>query len=470
MVTAIIVGVLAAVAFGLALTKPRAALYGVIFLAPWEGLDVDVGLRLSAYQVALAPLVLISLLRLGRRGAGRTVSLSTHVLTLFILYAIVRSLLQVPFLPDAQVSGGVMRSPEVRAIIQIAMFLFVISPVFIVPLILKQPGELVGAAKVYLAAVLVLACLGWIQLLIWYGTGTNPLPIGYVNDLLGGVVDVRDGAYEFMDLWVYRMNSFGGEPKNLGQAFVVGMMIIQVMLTTTRSLSAKKLYYLWILLAVSTVATLSTTAFFLWVIGTGVHLAAQKMFRVGYERTRFASVRLAIVMLIPLMVLISSAEAMGIPVVDMLLDRTVNRVAESQFGVFEDFDSAINDYFFDYPMSAIIGVGLGNIHLYADSYLDPEVAIYAGGAVFVAKAQYLRFISEIGVVGLGLFLFWYWLLVYFTGRRLAKAPSLSKLRALVPYGTASVAIFMAAGAGASQFYLGAGVIAAAYAMSRGDTK
>jgi hypothetical protein len=48
---------------------------------------------------------------------------------------------------------------------------------------------------------------------------------------------------------------------------------------------------------------------------------------------------------------------------------------------------------------------LGNIHLFADSYLAPHTALFAGGTSFVAKMGLLRIVSETGIIGGLLFLF-----------------------------------------------------------------
>lgn len=454
-------------AFWLAFTRPRAALYVVIFLAPWQGLDVDLGLRVTAFQIFLAPLVVVKLFNFYLEGA---IPPGGTTFALFMAFAILWSLSQVLVLPEAQVIGGVLRSTEVRALIQIVMFLFTISPLFLVPLIFRRQEELMSAGKVYLWSLCILATLGCIQLLIWYGTGTNPMPIGLVNGLLGGSQDARDGAYQFMDLSIYRMNSFGGEPKNLGGSLVIGMLIIQVVLMTMNTPFVSKFIYLWLFLAASTITTSSTTAFFLWIVGTATHLVMQSFLNVKYHKSKINGFQIIGVLLIPLGFLGIGAEVIGIPVGEILLDRTVNRVTESQLGVFEDFDDAIKNYLFDHPASAILGVGLGNIHLYADSYLATEVAVYAGGGVFVAKAQYLKFISEIGIIGFGLFLIWYWQLIYFTNRRLKTAIGPVNLIVLIPFGAANLLVYLAAGAGAPEFYLTAGIISAAYAMCRGAVK
>ena len=103
-------------------------------------------------------------------------------------------------------------------------------------------------------------------------------------------------------------------------------------------------------------------------------------------------------------------QASGIPVIDIIANRTIERVNSD--GALEDFDKTILSWLESAPQAAVAGVGLGNAHLYATPFLDPLFALYAEGNVFVAKTQYLRFISEIGIIGLALFLGWYlWLTI-----------------------------------------------------------
>ena len=464
--------ILLSLATWLAFKRSTTALYVVIFLAPWEGLDIDVGLRLTAYQIFLAPLVLVMLLRLALRNSATHSPFVPNTLILFALFAALSSFLRIPFLPVplVEVSGGALRGPEARAMIQIAMFVFVISPVLIAPFVLRRPEQLMVAAKTYLLSLVVLAAIGWFQLLVWYGTENNPIPIGFVDVLLGGTAREREGYYGFIDLLIYRMNSFGGEPKNLGSAFVIGMLIIQALLTTAKRPLSGKLMYLWGFLAFSTLATLSTTAFFLWAIGTVMLVVAPYLFHLRHEQIKATGFRRLGILLLLIVLIVAGAEVADVPLGEILVDRTVTRVAESQFGVFEDFDDAILDYLFDHPSSAITGVGLGNAHLYADPYLAPEIADFTGGGVFVAKAQYLRLISEVGIIGLGLFLVWYLKLISSTSVRLRTTAAMANFAPLVTFGFANLFVFMAAGASAAQFYITAGVISAAYVMCNNSNK
>jgi len=122
---------LGAIFFWLSFQRARLVLYAVVFLAPWQGLDVDVGLRITAYLAILAPLAVVTLLWVLERGALASQSTrASEYFFLFIAYAVIWSLFQLPFLPHAEVAGGELRSPRLRAVMQIPMFLLTTSPAF----------------------------------------------------------------------------------------------------------------------------------------------------------------------------------------------------------------------------------------------------------------------------------------------------------------------------------------------------
>jgi hypothetical protein len=195
----------------LAMMNHKRALYAAIFLAPWEGFQADFGLHITLYQVVLAAIIIATILRAFYTGIYLPSLPGSLGLATFVFGAVVWSLLQLPLLPEAQVDGGIMRGPLVRAVIQIGMFAFTLSPLFLIPTILRQPAELQVAGKAYLWSVFVLAVVGWMQLLFWLRTDVNPIPLDLFNDLLGGMGDARVEAIariDSMSLAFYRMSSF----------------------------------------------------------------------------------------------------------------------------------------------------------------------------------------------------------------------------------------------------------------------
>ncbi len=446
----------------LAAVRPRQALLLGVFLAPWNGVWVDFGLTISAYQLVLFPLCLITLVRAMQPGWRPVPIAAGGLLLAFVIYVIVRSELQIGFLPDTSIGGSVLRGPAARGIIQIVLFLFVLSPVLLMAVFVRHEAQLQAFWRTYIASAIVLALIGWVQLVLWYGTGTNPLPVGIVSAWLGGSdAFIRQGSFDFASLAIYRMNSLAGEPRNLGVALVFAMLLIQAAALTVRRPPVLRLAAAWLFLLVSTVATYSTSAALVWVIGSAVQLPAAWLFGARIRRSPVSIGAALAVIALPIGLAIAAGEARGIPVLQLLSERTVQRLDEN--GAIEDFDLAILDFLKDQPEYTVAGVGLGNAHLYATPYLNPLFAQYAEGNVFTAKTAYLRLISEVGVVGLLLFLGWYTRLVVLAGRAVRGRPDLA---AVVLVGAMTLVVYFATGQIAAEFWNTAGVMTAVVAMTR----
>lgn len=444
----------------LATLNPRVALLVSAFFMPWNGLDIDIGLRITVYQLSVAAIALVMLVRLTQPGLKPPQMAAGRLFAAFALYAVIWSLLQVGFIPHIRIITEGLRGPTVRAVIQIMLFIFAISPVFLVPLILKNRDDILRMGRLYIAGAVVLSVIGWGQLLLWYATGNNPLPIGaFGNALGGGYSEARSGSFALDALNIYRMNSLAGEPRDLGIAVIVAMLAIQGHALTAPRPAAARLLAVWGFLFFTMLATLSTSAIGLWIIASLALLPACWLFGVGVARSgrQLASVALGLV--IPLLVLIAGLEASGIPIVDILAERTIERLGSD--GALEDFDLAIISYLQTAPASALSGVGLGNVHLYATPFLDPLFALYAEGNVFVAKTQYLRFISEIGVIGLALFLGWYLWLTIAASRFV---PPRSDFAAIIPAASGILLVAMGSIQAITMSYALAGAMAALCAI------
>ncbi len=415
-----------AVMTGVAIANARVALLVTIFLVPWSGLDVDVGLRITAYQVSLAALLAVTFVRLTQPGlAPQRIAAGTLFAT-FLLYAVVWSLLQIGFLPQVEVITIGLRGPLVRAFIQILLFIFAITPVVLIPMYSRDRDDILVMGRLYLMSVVVLTLIGWLQLAGWYATGSNPLPIGALGNALGSLYyEARSGSFALDALNIYRMNSFAGEPRDLGIDIILAMILVQAYALTVVRPRTWAVALLWLFLFISMLATFSTSAIGLLIIASAALLPACWTFRVKIQRRTSSLFGVAAAFIVPMLLLVVGLEAYGIPVINILSERTVERLSSD--GAIEDFDLAILGYLNAAPGSAVTGVGLGNIHLYATPYLDPLFALYAEGNVFVAKTQYLRFISEIGVIGLALFLGWYLQLTILARRAIAGLPELAPL-------------------------------------------
>lgn len=386
----------------LAILHPRAALLTALFLASWTGADVDVGLRITAYQLVLAPLIIVMALRLAHPGMPARPLATGGLFIAFLVYAVGNSAFQIAGLPDLTIANSALRGPQARAVIQILLFVFALAPVLLVPMLFSGAQDVQRLGRVWLWSAGVLALIGWAQLAIWYGTGTNPLPIGRINQLLGGAAEYsREGRFSFEGLGIYRMNSLANEPRNLGQVMALAMVTVQAFALTVRQINGPRLALLWLFFMVTAVFTYSTSGVAVWLIGTAALLPALWITGVPLQRSPASLFGALALLIIPIVAGLLVAASAGIPILDLVAERTIERLEES--GGVEDFDLAISAWLAANPERLWFGSGLGNAHLFATPFLDPEFAAYAEGQVFSAKTMALRLISELGLVGLVLF-------------------------------------------------------------------
>ncbi len=401
MTALLVVGVLAVLLVAIGIWSPWRLVVAMAILAPWQGLDVDAGLRVTAYRVAVVAFVAVSVMRLAvAGGAPRRREKTGLFFGGLYLYGVVWTLGQIPFLPQMEIAGGEFRSPALRAVSQCVMFLLDLAPVLFLPVLLRSTEELKKLGSAYVASVVVLVCIGWGQMAAWYATGENPLPIGYLNSLLGGQAPVYEGVETIEGTIVRRMNSFGGEPKGLGQSVAFALLLIQIF-GSGRPDRRRTSALVWALLAVSLVATASASGVLVWLSGSLLILALQPLWLShGLSRVQVVTRVVLAIGLATFTLLTSWFEipAGSAPHLRALSDRVVGRE------LFEDFDAAVIGFLVHTPWVALFGVGLGNVHLYATSHLADSAWRYAGGTPFVAKSGLLRLLSELGIVGLSLFL------------------------------------------------------------------
>ena len=399
---ALVIALLLALSTALAIKSPRHALLTGLFLGGWGGLDVDLGLRLTAYQLVMAPLCLITLIRLLYPGQPPRALHLGWPFAAMVLYAIINSLFQIASLPQTEIANSWLRGPVPRASIQILLYLFSLAPVVLVPLLFTQPADALRLLRVWFASTLVLAVTGFLQLLIWYTTGFNPLPLGFSNTLLGGAAPVlREGIVNLDGVFIYRMNSFAPEPRFLGTAFGLGMIVLQGLALALPRVPALRMLGLWLFLLAALLLTYSTSGIAVWIIGTLALLPAMWVCRVPVQRSSRAILGAAAAVMLPLVAAVIIADDAGVPVIEIINERTIERF--SLEAALEDFDLAIATWLAAETDKLWFGGGIGNAHLYAAPYLLPEHAVYGEGQVFSSKTLVLRLFSEQGLFGALLF-------------------------------------------------------------------
>ena len=102
---------------------------------------------------------------------------------------------------------------------------------------------------------------------------------------------------------------------------------------------------------------------------------------------------------------------------------------------------------------------LGNAHLYADPFLPDDAVRYAGGTSFVAKSAFLRWVSELGVISLAVFLIWWARAVGRTARMHAyRAETVAQGGIVQRAGWSLLAFWLVSGYVTPQFFLLTGIV------------
>jgi hypothetical protein len=264
------------------------------------------------------------------------------------------------------------------------------------------------AGRCFIWSLVALAALGWLQLALWYGQGWNPFPVGLVTSW-GNDAALSQATFVFGDVQVHRMNSLGGEPKDLGQGLMLGLFFIQaIWMIHPDPAVARRLRGPWILFFLSMLMTFSTSALSVWPVVTALQFV---LYWVVVRNAVPAHLRRGIglgsavglaAFLATVYWLAPKDLGQGMDVGDLLAARTVERLE------LEDFDQAIAAFLIHEPQWIPFGVGLGNAHLYADRYLADSAAEYASGKAFRSKTGTLRLVSELGLTGLLLWIVAVW--------------------------------------------------------------
>ncbi|MCG8557600.1 MAG: hypothetical protein MJD61_20275 [Proteobacteria bacterium] len=389
-----------ALATAFASRNPRQAVRLAVFLVPWEGLEADLGLRITAYRVAAGALLIVSLLPSSR--AARRISPWPRTYIAFLAFAAIWTVLQIPELPEYSVYAGSLRSGTTRLLSQCAILILQFAPLAAIPKFVGEMDHIAELGRVYIMSCLALAAVGFIQIAVWFLAGVDPLPVGVLEAVLGHGSElgrVQRSAYlNTAGATFLRMSSLGGEPKGLGQSLVVALLMLQVARGVTRSRPATTA--VWAILGLATMLTWSTSAFFLWTLGTGTHLIVTQMLKsVRGPRPRALGVGPRVLTGAVLLTtglafsgLFGSPEDVG----EVMEQRTIAREAV------EDFDAVVLDFLRAEPDRLVAGAGVGAVHFYAHRFIPAKYAHYMVGNVFAAKSTLLRVVSETGVIGLAL--------------------------------------------------------------------
>jgi hypothetical protein len=353
---------------------------------PWFGLQADIGLTISIDRFAAFLLLGLALMVVPR-------SLS-KTCGLLLLFMVLDTFVLSQFLPEAASTFVALRG-KYRWIFQIVIWSALIAPVAIFNV---SSREL--ALKTYRALVwsaLILAGFGIAQFVVYRATGVDLFPIAVTASEEQFRTGIIQGDSFLGGAQSLRVSSLGGEPKHLALSLVVCLTALLANQLSGGPLrfSRRFLFVAGGVLLGTLVLTFSTQGFTLLVVNAAIVFALSRVLLPKGSTSRSLKL-LAVVGAVGAVIVATPG------VVDLVEHRTVDRFREG--GALEETNEIVISWLHDHPEHAVLGVGLGNVHMYAGDYIPDELRYYLVGNVFVAKAGLLRLVSEIGVVGLAIFL------------------------------------------------------------------
>lgn len=281
--------------------------------------------------------------------------------------------------------------------VQLAAFL---NLIFLPAILLHKNGRMVNDAMIpYIFIMVLLSVLGILQYFIYKTSGINIFPIprvgGEVQDeaLINYIGGVRVDP-------IFRITSLAMEPKNF--AFYCAVAIVFFM-------EIKHNFKRYVCGRLSDVLIIIGFLSCIYLTYSSLGLAVLSL----YAAFRIFLVKRSAIGLLGSLALISSLIFLAPSgITEVINDRLFVRIASS--GVLEDFDIATLDFFISNPLYIATGVGYGNIHVIADSYL-PDFAQWASGQKWHAKMGWLYVLSGAGLIGLFVLS-----LIFITGYRYVK--------------------------------------------------
>jgi hypothetical protein len=267
-------------------------------------------------------------------------------------------------------------------------FLFNISPILLLPKLIKKPSQIISSLTSYLTGIKILCFLGALQFCVYYLFGFDFLPYGLTkdNEVLSATEDLI-----FSNLGFLRISSLGGEPKGFAVSLVIG--ITMFVLANIANIEIKNsriwLFFMFIVF----IFTLSTSGYIL------ILLPLSFLFFTSLYNFHKNSFKKALALIILIFLISFSWDF----IYTILEARVFSR--QSQL-LTEDIDESVIDFLFSQPIYLFFGTGLGNIHQYSIKFISDNYLFNLRlGEVFVSRYGYLKIISESGIIGFILFLF-----------------------------------------------------------------
>jgi hypothetical protein len=375
--------VLALTGFYFLLKRPLYAFYLAVFTIPFKSLYLWVGTNIELWKILSAASLVTYGPSLVLKSYNRLKSNRYfHMLVLYIAYGVAMTLLFLFIIPGSDkhtVIGGFFKN-EGRFIYQIVLFLITMNLVLWPIYVIKNEEQLLKVFRVIVLAAVVLAICGVVQDFSIRLSGFDPFPIHRPTgfDYEGGSLVVTGMESR------QRMNSLAGEPKHLAIAMIVAFVVVLL-----HRLNGKKIichdFIVMALFLACLVETYSATGY----IWYGVSMV---MIMVLYSFKLSRSL-LALIVASAMTMIVVYYTTGGEPTPYII--KTLNKTG------LEIQDEAVMGFFRDNPFMAITGLGLGNIHFYADKYLPYGFPIFHD-TPFKGNTGFFFLLGDVGLIGIAL--------------------------------------------------------------------
>ncbi len=361
--------------------KPLYTFYLAIFFLPFKSLYLWVGTNIEIWKIlSAASLLIYGPTFLLKSYNGIKNNRYFHLLLFYIFYAVFMTIIFLIVIPEHDkhpVIGGFFKN-EGRYIYQIGLFIITINLILWPIYIIKKEEELFKVFKITFYSVAVLSILGIIQELSIMLIDFDPFPIHRPTgfDYEGGSLVIPEAGTR------HRMNSLAGEPKHLGIALIIGMVILLLHRLNGKKIVKYDFIFLTIFL-ICLVMTYSTTGY-VWFSVVMLIIAMLYSFKLSKNIIGFFIAA-------GLTMVVVHYSTMGEPAPYIV--KTINKVG------LEVQDEAVFDFFKKEPYYAITGLGLGNVHFYAIDYLPQGFPLFRD-MPFKGNSGFFLLLGDIGFLGI----------------------------------------------------------------------
>lgn len=378
----------------------RYLLYGYVISLPWFGLYMVLSLTVSPDRILALCMLFYVVFNLRKLTFGKIYK----SIIIFLGWAIFITVFLAVFAPVNTYDYSPLRG-DYKWVPGMFLYILYIVPVVFAATIIKERKEIRTLGKMLVCSIAVLAVLGLVQFIIWRFSGIDITPVYLLQQ---NIIETRTILLNSSGGNILRIASMGGEPKHLAYSLVVGLSIVAVEIINKgfKPILALLLF----LFAAVLLLTFSTQGYILVILNL-VALFIATIFvkeKIWFKRS--------------IVFIFLAVAAVGIffhyfpGYFDLSKQRSTGRVLgqadrylTQQDGLFllQDSDKTIYDFFKDQPAFIPSGVGIGNIHIRARDYIPEYALSYIMIMPFSAKSGALRFVSDIGAIGLILFLLAY---------------------------------------------------------------